>query len=147
MASTTLTLLTILFLIALSHIAPASTTDEFDYSNVVTENLTSQNPRSGSRFLKEKIRKGLHCDAAKENICPNVPARNGTELLSCCKNHCRNVLSDRNNCGTCGTKCGYQQLCCNGICTVAAYDVNNCGKCAHVCASGERCEYGVCGYA
>ena len=148
MASTSLSLTILFLIIALSCITIASTDDdEYEYSDAVTDDFQSLNPRSGSRFLREKIKKGDHCDEEKEDICPSVPARNGTQLLSCCKNHCRNVLSDRNNCGQCGAKCGFGQLCCNGICTVVAYDVNNCGKCGNVCPSGVRCEYGLCGYA
>ncbi|PKA46841.1 hypothetical protein AXF42_Ash015735 [Apostasia shenzhenica] len=106
-------------------------------------------PRAGSRLiLEDKPKKGDHCTPASNNVCPaGTPGRGGIELLSCCKNHCRDVLSDRNNCGGCGGACGFGQLCCNGRCTAVAYDVNNCGECGTVCRPGDRCEYGSCGYA
>jgi hypothetical protein len=34
----------------------------------------------------------------------------------CCPSGCTNRLSDPNNCGQCGRKCGTNQLCCNGTC-------------------------------
>ncbi|KAJ8471925.1 hypothetical protein OPV22_026268 [Ensete ventricosum] len=104
-------------------------------------------PRAGSRFLAAP-RKGDRCDPVRSNMCPGIRSKDGTQLLFyCCKNHCRNVLSDRNNCGFCGNKCGFGQLCCSGKCTAVAYDVNNCGQCGTACPPGLRCEYGSCGYA
>ncbi|URE35351.1 Stigma-specific protein, Stig1 [Musa troglodytarum] len=104
-------------------------------------------PRAGSRFLAQGVKKGDRCDPVANNVCSGVQAKDGTQLLYCCKNHCRNVLSDRNNCGACGVRCGFGQLCCKGKCTAVAYDVDNCGNCGTVCQPGLRCEYGSCGYA
>ncbi|ONK80341.1 uncharacterized protein A4U43_C01F16620 [Asparagus officinalis] len=134
MASTSLSLAILFLIITLSSISKTHQT---------------LSPRPVNRFVKENphANRGDKCNSNKETICPNDPAKNGTDLLSCCKNRCVDVLRDRSNCGGCGVKCGFGQLCCNGLCTVVAYDVNNCGKCANVCASGVKCEYGVCGYA
>ncbi|URD86243.1 Stigma-specific protein, Stig1 [Musa troglodytarum] len=99
-------------------------------------------PRARSRFLaQEAVKKGARCDPVTNNRCSGLQARDGTQLLYCCKKRCRNVLSDRNNCGACGLRCGFGQLCCKGKCTAVAYDVNNCGKCGTVCQPGLRCEY------
>ncbi|KAL5804541.1 hypothetical protein ACOSQ3_031341 [Xanthoceras sorbifolium] len=103
--------------------------------------------RSRSRFLASIIKKGTHCDPDHRSICNGVSANNGTSLLYCCKTHCRNVLSDRNNCGRCGNKCKYGELCCQGTCTYVANNVNHCGKCNKKCPSGLKCDFGTCGYA
>ncbi|RWW21017.1 hypothetical protein GW17_00014841 [Ensete ventricosum] len=107
-----------------------------------------RDPRARSRLLaQEAVKKGDRCDPATNNRCSGLQPKYSTQLLYCCKNHCRNVLSDRNNCGACGVRCGFGQLCCKGKCTAVAYDLNNCGKCGTVCQPGLRCEYGSCGYA
>ncbi|WOL00749.1 hypothetical protein Cni_G09462 [Canna indica] len=121
-----------------------------DYAGVVRSHFMGLSPRAGSRLLAAEaaVKKGDQCDpSARANACPGIPAKDGTQLLYCCKNHCRNVLSDRNNCGQCGNKCGFGELCCAGKCTAVAYDINSCGECGAVCAPGLRCEYGACGYA
>ncbi|KAF5189608.1 Stigma-specific protein stig1 [Thalictrum thalictroides] len=100
-----------------------------------------------SRYQPKKVKKGARCDAITNNICNGISVNNGTGLLQCCKKHCRNVLGDRNNCGTCGQKCGFGKLCCKGKCINVAYNVDHCGKCNVKCSSGLKCEYGTCGYA
>lgn len=77
--------------------------------------------------------------AGNSSACPGA--------LHCCKHRCRDVLSDRDNCGRCGNWCGFGRLCCAGGCAAVAYDVNNCGGCGRICPRGQRCEYGICGYA
>ncbi|KAH7657693.1 Stigma-specific protein Stig1 protein [Dioscorea alata] len=124
----------------------ATSLDDHGYHGVLNDHFQSLNPRSGSRFLANVV-KGDKCDPVTNNVCPGIPAKGNSQLLHCCKNHCRNILSDRNNCGVCGNKCGFGQLCCNGKCTAVAYDANNCGECGNVCKAGVRCEYGSCGYA
>ncbi|MQM15546.1 hypothetical protein Taro_048493 [Colocasia esculenta] len=109
--------------------------------------LTGRSLRTSPRFPPEKVKRGDSCDAATNNICPGVSVRNGTQLLQCCKTHCRDVLGDRNNCGRCGNRCGFGQLCCGGACTAVAYDENNCGKCGTTCTDEQKCVYGMCGYA
>ncbi|RRT85559.1 hypothetical protein B296_00005213 [Ensete ventricosum] len=138
-------LLVSVLLLMISPIAPpcciASAMEE-GYAAVVGSHFMGLSPRAGSRFLAQGAKKGDRCDPVASNACSGVQAKDGTQLLYCCKNHCRNVLSDRNNCGACGVRCGFGQLCCKGKCTAVAYDVNNCGKCGAVCQPGLRCEYG-----
>ncbi|CAN0891269.1 Protein GRIM REAPER [Linum grandiflorum] len=100
-----------------------------------------------SLFLKDKIRKGMKCYPGSSNICNGASANNGTALLYCCKNNCRNVIQDVNNCGSCGTRCGFGLRCCKGACISVAYDPNHCGECNQKCSPGQKCEYGSCGYA
>ncbi|KAI9085892.1 hypothetical protein K1719_031969 [Acacia pycnantha] len=102
-----------------------------------------------SRFLMRIVKKGVHCDASAGsfNICNGVSASKGRGLLFCCKNHCRNVLSDENNCGRCGHKCCQGHRCCDGACTDVLFNENHCGKCGNKCSLGVHCENGCCGYA
>ncbi|KAK2369438.1 Stigma-specific Stig1 family protein [Trifolium repens] len=106
-----------------------------------------QNQRSRSRFLASIIKKGTHCDRETNNICNGVRANKGKDLLFCCKKHCRNILSDKNNCNVCGHKCKQGEKCCNGICTNVMSNVNHCGKCKKECSNGDPCGNGFCGYA
>ncbi|XP_008795209.2 protein GRIM REAPER-like [Phoenix dactylifera] len=139
-----LSMIVIVSTIAQCHIASAM---EDSHGSVMTDHFLGLNSRSGGRFLAENVKKGEQCDPVTNNICSGTGAKDGTQLLDCCKNHCRDVLGDRNNCGICGNKCKFGQLCCSGKCTAVAYDVENCGKCGKVCNPGVRCEYGSCGYA
>ncbi|PIA35246.1 hypothetical protein AQUCO_03600129v1 [Aquilegia coerulea] len=100
-----------------------------------------------TRSLGFSVRAQSRCDAITNNICNGISVNNGTGLLQCCKKHCRNILGDRNNCGTCQKKCGFGELCCHGKCINVAYNVDHCGKCNVKCSSGLKCEYGTCGYA
>jgi len=98
----------------------------------------------------------LYCDAGK----------------TACGNHCANILTDNQNCGSCGNDCGSSGRCCNGkcICDVCAcegetetvlcpqdqthcfgsycadltIDSANCGSCGIKCRTGESCVSGVC---
>ncbi|CAL9184763.1 unnamed protein product [Musa hybrid cultivar] len=132
-----------ILLMAISSVAYA-TQDE--YASMMSSHFMGLHPRAGSRLLAV-VKKGDRCDPVTNNICQRVQAKDSRQLLHCCKKHCRNVLSDRNNCGVCGHKCGFGHLCCSGKCTAVAYDVNNCGKCGTACQAELRCEYGSCGYA
>ncbi|CAK8535095.1 unnamed protein product [Lathyrus sativus] len=102
---------------------------------------------SRSRFLASIIKKGKQCNLESNNICNGVRANKGKDLLFCCKKHCRNVLSDKNNCNECGHKCKQGERCCNGVCTNVLSNVHHCGKCKKECSSGDPCENGFCGYA
>ncbi|XP_008794174.3 protein GRIM REAPER-like [Phoenix dactylifera] len=144
LAASILLITIVMMIVVESHIASAM---EDGYGSVMMGHFLGLNPRSGSRFLAENVKKGDRCDPETNNICSGTKAKDGSQLLYCCKNHCRNVLSDRNHCGVCGSGCRFGQLCCNGKCTAVAYDIKNCGKCGEVCSPGERCEYGTCGYA
>ncbi|KAG6512667.1 protein GRIM REAPER-like [Zingiber officinale] len=95
---------------------------------------------SASLQFPASARKGGRCEQSGNGIaCPGA--------LHCCKRRCRDVLSDRHNCGRCGNRCGFGRLCCAGGCVAVAYDVDNCGGCGRICPPGQRCEYGACGYA
>jgi hypothetical protein len=77
-----------------------------------------------------------------------------------CGGTCRNLLSDRNNCGGCGIVCSGPPGavgCVNGTCTCAAgltqcgnacvnlaFDRNNCGGCGVICASNLTCKNSAC---
>ncbi|XP_050879365.1 protein GRIM REAPER [Lathyrus oleraceus] len=102
---------------------------------------------SRSRFLASIIKKGRRCNLESSNICNGVRANKGKDLLFCCKKHCRNVLSDKNNCNVCGHKCKEGERCCNGVCTNVLTNVHHCGKCKNECSSGAPCGNGFCGYA
>lgn len=122
--------------------------DENEEEYYVVDNATSlhhNGPRS--RFLASIIKKGTRCDRETNNICHGVRANKGKDMLFCCKKHCRNVLSDKNNCGVCGHKCKQGERCCNGVCTNVLSNVRHCGKCNKECSSGDLCGNGFCGYA
>ncbi|MBI5479447.1 MAG: lamin tail domain-containing protein [Deltaproteobacteria bacterium] len=52
------------------------------------------------------------------------------------------TLTDPNNCGDCGIKCGSSQICCAGTCVVN--DEVNCGYCGRACGVGVSCYGGSC---
>ncbi|CAI0441112.1 unnamed protein product [Linum tenue] len=134
----------IITLAAAAAISAAADDDGEEY--YILDNPTTMF-RSRSLFLNERIRKGMRCSPGGGNICDGVPANNGTALLRCCKNHCRNVVQDENNCGACGDKCGFGLHCCDGACVSFASSASHCGECNRRCSSGLKCEYGSCGYA
>lgn len=145
---------TLLFLASYSPLMASSSSvfdqlDQEDEEEYVLDNQVP-NPRLGAgRFLGSSgvIKKGTHCDPLKYNVCNGVWANKGKSFLHCCKNHCRNVLGDKNNCGRCGNKCKFGEHCCGGRCTNVLSNVNHCGKCDKKCKGSVRCEYGYCGYA
>ena len=70
---------------------------------------------------------------------------------------CTSVVSDVNNCGSCGHACIRGQLCssgscvcptgtalCGSACVNESTDNNNCGACGHVCVTGTACTGGSC---
>jgi hypothetical protein len=95
---------------------------------------------------------GIRAEIAEGRlICPldNAP----------CNGVCRDVSSDRNNCGTCGFQCGTGFECtlgtctpfcnsgltyCNGACVSLQTDNSNCGSCGHACITGVACTNGQC---
>ncbi|KAG4968992.1 hypothetical protein AAZX31_12G213400 [Glycine max] len=158
MANTILNLTTIIILLislALhnSHFVVSSTDIDQDHDINEEEEeeyvLDTAIPHLGprSRFLATIIKKGRQCDRETNNICNGVRANKGRDLLFCCKKHCRNVLSDKNNCSVCGNKCKQGERCCNGVCTNVLSNVRHCGKCNKQCSPGDSCGNGVCGYA
>ncbi|XP_077249550.1 stigma-specific Stig1 family protein [Tasmannia lanceolata] len=139
-----------IFIIPMTLIAHSSLTSDVEDEEdewVMDDQFLSQIVRPGSRFFASKIKKGVRCHEVTNNICPGISVNKGNGLLQCCKKHCRNVLSDRNNCGSCHQKCGFGELCCNGLCTNIAHNVDHCGDCDQKCPSGVKCENGSCGYA
>ncbi|XP_028792958.1 protein GRIM REAPER-like [Neltuma alba] len=155
MKLTTIILTTLIVLLSLHPQMALSTgtedTDEEEEEYVVDPPLFSH-LRTRSRFLASKIiiKKGRRCDnsSVAHNICNGIPSSKGTGLLFCCKKHCRNVLSDKNNCGQCGHKCKQGERCCNGICTNVLFNGgSHCGKCNKKCSAGVSCDNGFCGYA
>ncbi|KAI9083619.1 hypothetical protein K1719_034561 [Acacia pycnantha] len=151
MKLTTIILITLIILLSL-HPQMALSTDTEEEEEYVLESPLSSHPRTRSRFLASKmiIKKGRHCDnsSVAHNICNGIRSSKGTGLLFCCKKHCRNVLSDKNNCGECGHKCKHGERCCNGICTNLLFnDGSHCGKCNNKCSPGVSCDNGFCGYA
>ncbi|CAA2987379.1 Hypothetical predicted protein [Olea europaea subsp. europaea] len=150
MATTTLKLTTLLSL-TLSLLLTLHSPTSFSFASEDDDeeyllDTPIENTRLRSRFLAN-IKKGTRCDAAKNNVCNGISASKGEGLLFCCKKHCRNVLSDKNNCGICGHKCKLGERCCHGTCTNVFYNPTNCGKCDKMCSSGVKCQYGYCGYA
>ncbi|XP_038990540.1 protein GRIM REAPER-like [Hibiscus syriacus] len=128
--------------------------EEEEYEEYVLGHpLIVPNLRSRSRFLmtspkKDKIRKSAHCEPdSYQNICNGISVNNGTNILYCCKTHCRNVLRDQNNCGECRNRCKFGQCCCGGVCTDVVHNFDHCGKCDNRCSPGVKCEFGYCGYA
>lgn len=126
--------------------ASLCSSDAAGYTEEVRRQFMGLSPRAGSRLLQQQ-QGGSSCDANTGALCPVPPPSQPPRLVACCGNRCRDVLSDRNNCGACGSRCGFGQLCCGGQCTSVAYDVANCGACDTVCPGQQRCEYGACGYA
>jgi hypothetical protein len=108
--------------------------------------------------------------------CDNCPDGNASDSVYChaascaaeetvCAGACSNLMSDRDNCGTCGNQCGDGLVCslgacvegcdnglaaCGGACVDQATDTNNCGGCgvddsSHVCTPDQMCNAGTCG--
>ncbi|TQE04919.1 hypothetical protein C1H46_009390 [Malus baccata] len=143
---TTISFLMLHSLLALHFQMAFSSSELEDNDEVYVIDSPNPNFRSRSKFLASIIKKGAQCNPIK-NICNGISANKGTGILYCCKKHCRNVLSDKNNCGKCGNKCKFGMRCCNGTCMNTTSDANNCGKCGKKCKYGVKCEYGYCGYA
>nr|AFK44311.1 unknown [Lotus japonicus] len=149
-------ILSLLISLALNNSHFVSSTDDLNHDDQIEDEeeaeeyvLDTPLPHLGprSRFLASVIKKGTHCDRETNNICNGVPANKGRDMLFCCKKHCRNVLSDKNNCGVCGNKCKHGERCCGGVCTNVLSNVHHCGKCKKECSPGDLCGNGFCGYA
>jgi len=149
MANTTLKLTTLLILLIFSTLHDFASSTDIDEEEEDEYVLDTPVPRLGprSRFLATIIKKGRQCNRETNNICNGVRANKGRDLLFCCKNHCRNVLSDKNHCKVCGNKCKQGERCCNGVCTNVLSNAYHCGKCNKRCSPGDSCGSGVCGYA
>ena len=79
--------------------------------------------------------------------------------LSDCGGSCRDLASDRVNCGTCGVACAAGEVCstgacvrscetglsdCGGSCRDLSTDRADCGACGVACGAGEVCSTGAC---
>lgn len=82
--------------------------------------------------------------------------------LATCGTECVDLAFDRDNCGTCGTKCASTEVCkagkcssdcgtltsCTGEggakCVNTKTDTANCGACGKACPAGQLCNDGVC---
>lgn len=55
----------------------------------------------------------------------------------CCSGECE---FEQDNCGTCGTRCDFNERCCNGICTLVT-STDRCGSCTNRCDWNEVCHH------
>ncbi len=89
----------------------------------------------------------------------------GATIVDCgakesCSNVCIDLMTDKENCGQCGTTCAGAQVCaggkcaqqcpnngllCSSACVNAKFDNTNCGACGKTCKPGEVCSQGGCG--
>jgi len=91
------------------------------------------------------------CGSCGNYVCCSTSA-------TCCSGTCRDLISDRNNCGACGYVCPEGNMCvdgfcaecnsgfipCGGICVDPTSDPYNCGACGNVCPAGKTCSNGSC---
>jgi hypothetical protein len=76
-----------------------------------------------------------------------------------CAGVCRDLMREHDNCGSCGTSCGTDEVCHEGACALdcpggftecegACFDLDsdrfNCGACDAPCGEGHVCEGGTC---
>uniref|UniRef100_A0A7N1A666 Uncharacterized protein n=1 Tax=Kalanchoe fedtschenkoi TaxID=63787 RepID=A0A7N1A666_KALFE len=151
------TILTLALTLALAKAAYSQDMDEDDEFEDVGAVLHSNLLRSRSgikRFLaattSAETKSGAVCYAKSkkvENVCDGILTKNGTTLLLCCRNRCRSILDDANNCGKCNRRCAFGRRCCTGRCINVMRNKNNCGVCGRRCKKGRPCYHGICGYA
>lgn len=70
-------------------------------------------------------------------------ASSSPTTCACGATPCVDLLSDPNNCGSCGNLCGSGATCCAGTCANLQSSPGNCGACGTVCGSGV-CNSGTC---
>lgn len=76
-----------------------------------------------------------------------------------CDAHCRDIMTDEDNCGGCGISCSSGEICQAGLCMAECYsgetscpdgchdllyDSQNCGTCGNTCPVGLACNKSVC---
>ena len=89
-------------------------------------------------------------DAGSEQTCE-------VGMIACGGGVCANVVSDSQNCGSCGNVCPSGVTCalgrcdceapmlgCDGLCADPSTDVMNCGSCGNACGAAESCQDGSC---
>ncbi len=112
---------------------------------------------------------GLACSADAANECFRGTCRCGgysmtpcTDGSSCCDDGCKDLMTDVENCGSCGHACGGLQCvdgacrcssdepcpegeeCCVEGCRDLRSDPSNCGACGGSCEGGQDCCGGEC---
>jgi hypothetical protein len=114
-------------------------------------NLKTCNAR-GDGYVETMCGAGLWCiDGACAFACPSE--------LTNCADSCRDLLTDRVNCGACGNTCDAGDVCSMGVCTRSCEagltecsgscrdllsDRAHCGACGNICDAGDVCSMGVC---
>ncbi|KAJ7525016.1 hypothetical protein O6H91_17G032500 [Diphasiastrum complanatum] len=79
------------------------------------------------------------------SIC-NDTVKSGGSITCCFGIYCKDLSTDRNNCGRCGNFCGFGLTCCNGSCINLFRNKHHCGNCETACFGNAECEFGLCGY-
>jgi hypothetical protein len=82
-----------------------------------------------------------------------------SEGLTPCGVECVDLGHDRENCGACGVRCGFEEGCLNGVCVSGCLpwltrcasgcvdllvDEANCGECGRACPANAACASGTC---
>ncbi|XVF87774.1 hypothetical protein PTKIN_Ptkin18bG0147800 [Pterospermum kingtungense] len=119
-----------------------ATTNPDELASPKTEEPSNHHGRI-DRFLAGTPRPAkMTCDRY-----PTVCRTKGRPGPDCCNKQCVNLMTDKQNCGTCGKRCSYSQLCCKGRCANPSADDYHCGRCNNPCEKGSSCVYGLCSYA
>jgi hypothetical protein len=78
----------------------------------------------GTRCVNQLVCKTRECGCSgSKQVCPNMPTVCVSNLNDCCpgdsvwcNDHCVNLKTDNNNCGSCGKNCSSTQRCSGGTC-------------------------------
>jgi hypothetical protein len=72
--------------------------------------------------------------------CNTMQACSGAQ--TCCASGCVDLLTDPNNCDSCGHTCSPDPFCCNGACK--PHSVYDCKSCGDVCGGASDLGVGMC---
>ena len=106
----------------------------------------------GAAGLKEVAaacrRVGQGCNA-DDDCCPGARCNNKKKCVcragrTNCAGRCRNLDTDQNNCGACGTECPPGRTCCGGACVDTDGSSLHCGACGRECSPFTSCCNGAC---